>query len=235
MAQKLKTKLSLIEYLDALVAEGKEIKMGWEGGGDSGWCWFEIDGEQVSDSKHDPYIATLLDALYDTLDYGSWAGEFSANGYAIYDPEQKAFVGTDYYSEDETVNYECDLSIRVPKSLWFDSMEIEIQDEDATVNSAFHIRNGFLTEEHDVFIEQFDQEFHNQVWEVVEKFSDDPNQNDYRSMWEHYEFNRSEFHEDGDYLVYELEEIGIGTSRTDDKDVYLELEYLNVTEDEDSE
>lgn len=225
-------KQSLIEYLDALVAEGKEIKMAWEGGGDSGWCWFEIDGQQVSDAAQDSHIRSLLDYMYDELDYGSWAGEFSANGYAVYDPEQKAFVGTDYYSEDDTVSYDCDIIIRIPKSLWFDRFELQIEDEDATVDSVFHVRNGFLTPEHDEFIEQFNEQFHKQVWAVIEKFMNDENQNEYRSMWEQYDLERSEFTEEGDYLIYHLENIGIGSTSTDDKHIFLELEHLTVQDDE---
>lgn len=228
-------KQSLIEYLDALVAEGKEVKMAWEGGGDSGWCWFEIDNQQVSDSAENDHIRTLLDYMYDELDYGSWAGEFSANGYAMYDAKQKAFVGTDYYSEDETVTYQCDINIRIPKSLWFDTFELQIQDEEANVDCAFHVRNGFLTQEHDDFIEQFNDEFHKDVWAVVVRFMNDTNQNEYRSMWEHYDLQRSEFTEEGDYLVYHLEDLGIGSSTTDDKDIFLELEHLTVEEEDDEE
>ena len=227
-------KQSLIEYLDAMVAEGKEVSMGWEGGGDSGWCWFSIDDEQVPEGEYGEniHIRTLLDHMYDTLDYGSWAGEFNATGSAIYDPKLKAFVGTDYYSEDETMQYDCDVKIRIPKSLWFDRMEIQIQGEDADVDTAFHVRNGFLTEEHEQFIEQFNNEFHKLVWGVIERFMNDQEQNQYRSMWEHYDLQRSEFTEEGDYVVYDLEELGIGTETSEEKDIYLELENITVNDED---
>lgn len=225
-------KQSLIEYLDAMVAEGKEVSMGWEGGGDSGWCWFEIDGEQVSDSAQNSHIRSLLDHMYDELDYGSWAGEFSASGKAIYDSEEKAFVGTDHYSEDDTIHYDCKLEIRIPKSLWFDRMEIQIQEEDADVDSVFHVRNGFLTEEHDEFIEKFNNSFHKDVWAVIERFMNDPQQNEYRSMWESYNLNRSEFTEQGDFMVYTIEELGIGSTSDEEKEIYLELENITVNDEE---
>ena len=227
MAQELKTKLSLIEWCDKQVAEGKELGIGWEGGGDSGWCWFTIDGEKVSDSEENDEITQLLDLMYDELDYGSWAGEFFADGEATYSSEEKAFVGTDYYSEDETVNYKCDIKIRIPKHLWFDRMEISVQNEDADVDAVFHLRNGFLTSAHDAFLEHFKEEFHHEVYQVIERFRNDRDQNEYRSMWENYDLTRSEFTEEGDFLVYELEELGIGSTTSDEKDIYLQLVSLN--------
>lgn len=235
MAQKLKTELSLIEWCDQQVKEGKELAIGWEGGGDSGWCYFEIDGKQVPDGKENDYIRGLLDAMYNQLDYGSWAGEFSANGRAVYDPNQKAFVGTDYYSEDETEVYSCDIDVRVPKKLWFDRMEISLESDDVDADAAFTVRNGFLTEEHNKFLEEFKEYFNEKVEEVVDKFIADDNTGDYRSIWQSWELERSEFSEDGEFLVYNIADINIGTCTTDDKDVFLELEYVNLDEDYEQE
>lgn len=232
-------KQSLTEYLDALVAEGKEIKMCWEGGCDEGSVFFEIDEQRVTyfdyNLQNDPtgYFKKLVDKMYDELDYGSWAGDFSADGEAIYNSEQKAFVGMDYYSEnDETVNYDCALTISIPKDLWFDRMEIMIENEEADVNSAFHVRNGFLTEKHEVFIEQFNAEFHKQVWAVIQKFMNDQKQNEYRSIWENYDLNRSEFIEEGDYMICNLENLEIGIEKSIEKCIYLNIENINVEDDE---
>lgn len=225
-------KQSLIEYLDALVAEGKEISMGWEGGGDSGWAWFHIDDQRLDEDSDNVYIRTLLDHMYNMLDYGSWAGEFNASGEAIYDAEQKAFVGIDYYTEDETVQYACDVKIRIPKSLWFDNIEISIQNEEADVDSAFHVRNGFLTQEHDDFIEELNDQLHKDVYAVIEKFRNDQKQNEYRSMWESLDINRSEFKEEGDYMVYNMETLAIGTETNIDKSICLEVKNITVDDEE---
>mgnify|MGYP003335272251 CR=1 FL=1 len=40
-------KLSLIDWCDQQVADGHDLKLHWEGGGDSGWCYFTIDGENA--------------------------------------------------------------------------------------------------------------------------------------------------------------------------------------------
>lgn len=48
---------------------------------------FEIDGEK----EDNEFTNTLVDLMYDELDYGSWAGEFSASGTAILQPRNKVF------------------------------------------------------------------------------------------------------------------------------------------------
>jgi len=51
----------VITWLDKLSDEGKNIQICWEGGGDSGWVYFQIDGEQVADN---PMIDLLVDRMY---------------------------------------------------------------------------------------------------------------------------------------------------------------------------
>lgn len=228
MAQKLLMQLNLIDWCDQQVKAGNTLTIGWEGGGDSGWGWFELNDERMTDDKENEYTTKLTDLMYDQLDYGSWAGEFNASGKAVYDPEQKAFIGIDYYSEDSTVYYDCDVKIRIPKSLWFDRIEIQIQYEKADVDTIFYVRNGFLTSAHNEFIKQFNLDFHEQVWTVIEGFMNDQEQNKYCSMSEDYDLNRSEFHEDGDYLVYQIESLGIGTEISKKKNIYLKLENITV-------
>lgn len=222
MSQKLMTKKSLVQWCDEQVAQGKEIGIGWEGGGDSGWCYFMIDGSQVNNTEYTTEMEQLIDMMDDELDYGSWAGEFSANGEAIYSPEKKAFVGIDYYSEDETIQRNCDIPIRIPKHLWFDSIEYNIQDEEANTEFAFVIRNGFLTEEHEALTSHLEQYLQTRVQEEIDSFIHDSHR-EYRSMWQNDRINRNDFEEQGDDLVYVIGELGIGTMDSSDKDVYLEL------------
>lgn len=224
-------KQELIDYLDALVKEGKEVKLCWEGGGDSGWVWFEIDGDKVSERGNDKKIEALVDYMYDHLDYGSWAGEFSANGEASYNTEDKSFTGTDFYSEDHTLQHPSDIQIRIPKSLWFDRLEIQIQGEEPDVDAVFHIKNGFLTNEHHDYISNFIKHLGKEIEEVINDFNKTQDL-EYRSIWEHYELNHSEFKEEEDYMVYNIESVGIGTYDTDEKSIYLNLEELSTDEEE---
>lgn len=231
MSQKVKTPSNLIEWCDQQVAEGKTLGIGWEGGGDSGWCWFTIDGQQVADAKETPQIRELLDLMYETLDYGSWAGEFSASGEAVYDPKQKAFVGTDYYSENQTEHWDCDVQIIIPKDLWFDAIEYNIEDESARVDFAFVIRNGFLSPKHDEVADQIKESLNDAVDAEVTKFCADENTGEYQSIWQSDRIVRSDFREEGDNLVYSIEEVSMTTSDTDEKDIFLTLEYLEDAED----
>lgn len=219
----------LIKWCDVQIADGHILSMHWEGGGDSGWCSFRIDGEDIPWNEEEGPIRNLLDLMYDLLDYGSWAGEFSAFGEAIYDPEEKAFVGVDKYSEDYTAEYPCNIEVRVPKKLWFDSMEIQIEgEENPNISVAFLITNGFLTDEHDQWIPEFESSFAEKVYEVIDNFSNDYTQEEYRSIWENITLTKiADFTEDGDYMVHTLTSLSIGTSQSEDKDIYLQLQSEN--------
>lgn len=225
-----KQKKELIKYLDKLVEDGKEVKLCWEGGGDSGWVWFEVDGDKVSERGSDEKIEALIDYMYDVLDYGSWAGEFSASGEALYDPKDKSFEGIDHYGEEHILNHPCDIQIRIPKSLWFNQLEIQIEGEDPDIDAVFHIRNGFLTGEHDEYISNLINHLKNEVQEVINDFISNEDY-EYRSIWEHFELNLSDFHEEDDHMVYNIENLGIGTYDNEEKTIYLDLKEL-VTADE---
>jgi hypothetical protein len=231
MSQKIVATSDLIKWCDEQVAQGKKLSMAWEGGGDSGWVYFKIDEEQVSDSAETDEISQLTDLMYDQLDYGSWAGEFSASGEAIYNSEEKAFVGTDYYSEDETYPYECSLQIRVPKRLWFDSIEYNFEQEDPVIDIAFIVRNGFLTDEHTQVAEQVKVSLNDQVQKAINDYSSLPESTPYENIWQNDRINRSEFVEDGDYLVATIDELSIGTRSETEKDIYLEL--INQEDEQD--
>lgn len=223
MSQKVVATSDLIKWCDDQVAQGKELKLAWEGGGDSGWVYFKIDDEQVSDSAENDEISNLIDRMYDQLDYGSWAGEFSASGEASYNPTEKAFVGTDYYSEDETVMHDCNIKITVPKSLWFDALEYNMESDEPEIDVVFVIRNGFLTDTHTVVTEQIKQSLVEQVNEAIADYQKQPDSTEYRNIWQNERFERNQFEEEGDNLVIIIDQLAIGTYTSDDKDVYLEL------------
>ena len=67
---------------------------------------------------------------------------------------------------------------------------------------------------------------------VIEKFNNDPETNEFRSIWEDRTINRSEFVQEGDKMVYTIKSIGIGTCTTEDKDVILSLNsFLDLEND----
>lgn len=130
-----------------LHAEGKELKLVWEGGNDSGWAHFQIDEEEADTPETD----FLVDMCYDELDYGSWAGDYNASGEAVYDPEKEAFVGIDTCSTDDyQVFNEPPIIFRIPASVKFDRVEVELQTQDeqtVAVNVGFVMHHGFISPE----------------------------------------------------------------------------------------
>lgn len=115
-----------IDYYSALHLAGHKIQLEWNGGGDSGSVWLKLDGEQIDPDYHatdlslyDKIHAFVIDKMYDELDYGSWAGEFSASGTADFtiDGGFIGFQGVDHYSEDEYHTADLNFKVRVPKHL----------------------------------------------------------------------------------------------------------------------
>ena len=230
-------KKSIVQWCKDQAAQGNELKLIWEGGNDSGWVHFEDDNGDVDNE----YTRALVDRMDNTLDYGSWAGDFNASGEAIYDPTTNSFKGTDYFGTDEHEAIDTNIVISVPKKLWFETLHIECErnyDEETEVSVRFIIKNGFLTEEHSVFCSN------------LEVIKDDLEQcfNNYNSV-DGYEFrgctdswiiDRSEMKEDEDMLVFTIDKVDLEVMITEDKTVVLELdeetaeaidELLNDVED----
>lgn len=223
-------KQSLVDWCDQQVKEGNELALCWDGGGDSGWVYFELNQEET----HNEYTEQLVDLMYEHLDYGSWAGEFTAQGRATYNPETKCFEGIDYYSEDSTVNYPCTMRIEVPADVWFDNLEYSIEDE-AVVDVTLKVKNGFVVDRHEGVAEMIKESLDDQIDSVIEDYNNNPEMNEFRSIWVDNTINRSEFVQEGDKLVHIITSIEIGTSDTDDKDVCLDLNYLlNLEKDEEN-
>jgi len=214
----------VMTWLDEKSSQGHEIELCWEGGGDSGWVYFQIDGEQANS---EPIIDWLADKMYSILDYGSWAGEFSANGTAIYDPATKCFEGTDYYSEDETMSFDCNFSINIPKKLAFEELIIEVQgsfDEGLPeVVPSYVIRNGFTTKEYDNFENKLTQELPNILENNLNSGDYDPDDMRYWNTTLNIDPKECTVSEDNQFIVYNNKYVEISVTSTDEKDIVLDL------------
>lgn len=223
-----------IDWCDQQAAEGNELILEWDGGGDSGWVQFKVDGEYVN-NEHTEFITDLM---YDELDYGSWAGEFTATGSASYDPDTQSFEGVDIYSEDETVAFNYKYIFRVPKSLWFDSLSYSLQYETGWGDEkefTFNIRNGFLTEKHEQTIHKLGVDFDAVVDDIVAAWNDDENNGEFNGISDNGTILRQSFQEEGDFLVHTLDTISIRTRREEDKDVSIRLFEMLQFETDDQE
>lgn len=219
-------KKSIVQWCKDLHKAGNTLTMKWEGGGDSGWAYFEIDGKQ----EDTEYTRALVDRIYDTLQYGSWAGEFNANGEATYNSETNSFEGTDYYSEDAHDTINTDIFIKIPKKFWFDTLDIECEanyDETAQVSVRFIIKNGFLSDEHTTFCSNLENSLSIEFSNYFDNYSSVEGE-EFRGCGDTFTLNRSDATEDGEDLVFNINKIEIQVITSHDKDIILELDENTV-------
>lgn len=219
----------VIDWCLKKTEEGHDIMLMWDGGGDSGWVHLEVDGEDSGE----PEAEWLINEMYEQLDYGSWAGEFSASGEAPFDPITKTFQGTDYYSFTDTCSVDSEIEIRIPKYIHFDNLEIHTEDEDCSTFITFNIRNGFEHPDAVLFETILADHLQKEIIDVVKSYID--NEYEIDSYWEDYSLSReSDFTEDGDDLVAVLKTIQYSRRYTTEKDVEINLQELleNKTDNE---
>ena len=219
-------KQSLIEWLDEQSEAGLDVKLKWEGGGDSGWAYFELDGETIENE----HTNRLVNWMYDHLDYGSWAGDFSAQGEAVYSSKTKSFEGTDYYSETGEMAHPVNIPIHIAKDLWFSQLEIHVEcnyDESPHVEVGFGISNGFLTEEHKEAEQALATDIRDALGNAIADWEDHTGL-ELESIWDDFTMSYSDFKVEGDVLVGQIDRLIFRYPETDEKEVYLDLkEMLN--------
>lgn len=212
------------EWADKLTADGHELKMTWDGGGDSGWVNFLIDDEEATNREDQDKIDTLIEICYEELDYGSWAGEFSASGEVVYDSDTKSFSGTDFYSEDDSVTVSQELVFSIPKHLWFDSVEIAVQDSEINVTAEIIVRNGFKTEEHTKAERDLEDSISEQVNFIISNYqAENIDGYEYRSMWEEFNLSKSDFTEKDNNMVATVDSISIGVYNESEREIFINL------------
>jgi len=229
---------SIVQWCKTLHEAGNELTLKWDGGNDSGWVHFEIDGEDVDNE----YTRALVDRMDDVLEYGSWAGEFQASGQAIYDPESNSFTGVDYYGEDESDSEDIDIKITVPKSFWFDTLHVEVEcnyDEGSQTNVRFLIKNGFLTKEHLDFCTNLEQELVKDFNDVFNNYQS--GDKEFKYCGDSWILDREVAVESGDDLIFYIKQVEFSVMDNIEKNIVLELdeetaaaidEQLNDVEDE---
>lgn len=214
--------LSLIEWCDQQASEGKKLALNWEGGHDSGWVHFTIDGSHVDNE----YTEELVDKMYNHLDYGSWAGEFNATGTAVYDPEEKAFFGENHYGEEESKDIKCEILLKVPSDLWFDNLHYEMEgynEEDPEIGVLFEVNNGFLTERHIQVAKELEKSIAEQVTPIIENIVG------FYSLWDHSTVPHEGFTDNGDFQAHMITSFNANVYDSTVNEVAL---YLNELEEE---
>jgi len=231
-------KKSILKWIENLDNEGKELSIGWEGGGDSGWAYFQVDGDNVDNE----YTEAILDYMYNELNYGGWAGEFNANGTAIYDVPTKTFEGTDYYGEDGNDVIDTTIIIQVPKKLWFDTLHVECEsnyDETPNMSIQFIVKNGFLVQEHSDICHNLEEVLKDDFSSLFDNYEFTDN-SEFRGCNDSWILERKDAIEDEDDLVFTISEVHVQTIDNEERTIVLELDEdrvenidnrLNNTED----
>lgn len=152
-----KEKVKLVrEWCEKQVDEGLTVSVEWDGGNDSGCVNWS------GDSEENIFTDFLVDQVYDELDYGSWAGDFSASGTMIYNKEQKALVGQDYYSETEYVAFEEPVKLVVPEKYYFDQINCSVSGHDqydgGNITIEAFVTNGFVDPELEQYLKEKETE-----------------------------------------------------------------------------
>ena len=229
---------SIVQWCKEQHEAGNELTLKWDGGNDSGWVHFEVDGEDIDNE----YTRALVNRMDDVLDYGSWAGEFYASGTAIYDPESNSFTGVDYYGEDQSDSEDIDIKITVPKKLLFDTLHVEVEcnyDESCDTSVRFLIKNGFLTEEHTTFCSNLEQELKKDFDDVFNNYQS--GDKELRYCGDSWILERADAVESGDDLIFYIKQVEFSVMDSIEKNIVLELdeetaaaidEQLNDVEDE---
>jgi len=115
----------LVDFLRSMYAQEIPVQFKWEGGSDSGAAYVVIDGTRYGYtfgilSIQDEIVNNLLDLIFNELDYGSWAGDFSANGTAdlkVNNEGHVYFKGTDFYTEEVSHVAELNYHLKIPAEL----------------------------------------------------------------------------------------------------------------------
>ena len=182
----------------------------------------EVDGEDVENE----YSHALVNMMYERLNYGSWAGEFEANGEAIYDPKTNSFEGTDYYGEDGNTALSTDFRIEIPKKLWFETLHIEVEanyDDTPSVSVRFIIKNGFLTDEHTDFCRNLEDILEDHFTDMFTNF-ESTDAHEFRGANDSWILEKAKGIEKDDMLVFTLDEVDVQTIDRDERNIVLELD-----------
>lgn len=232
------TRAELLAWCREKHAQGHTLELCWDGGNDNGWCWLEINESQKLAPEDEPYANALTDLMDDELDYGSWAGDFSANGRAPFYPEEGCFQGTDYYSESSEDSVEIEKSLLIPAELPFESVTIQIDSEGSvlkdSVSVVFHLQNGFFTPDHKKVVRKLKNRVADLVDTAVEEaIENDALEGDYTRCWNQLRFEASEMTptSSGKSLKLFLDSVDVNVQKEFPKDIYLDLS--EVEEDED--
>lgn len=219
---------NLKQQLDSLAAEGKEIKVTWDGGNDSGSFNVFINDKELSWT--DELSKAIIDAIESEIDYGSWAGDFYADGEVYYSATEGAFVGEGKEVTTEYDTADITFEIRIPKALNFDRITIDTEGgseyDELRCQFRLIVNNGPVFEEH----VNLEEHWKDKIETMFRDFSDDLQlkaDTNVEGMYNDWIIQRDEMIEDGDDLVHTIDDVGYSYG-----DTRYQQRTVNISEDE---
>lgn len=143
----------------------------FDGGNDSGGVYF--DTEKIGITLTEAEENLLYDLCDNALDYGSWAGEFSAAGEINYNKDNEITIAGNEISYYNSVVIHTELfNLNIPSDFYFDSIELYIAVNYGNTDYGvdFNINSGFETKE----MEQWKENIIERLEEILNlDYSDD--------------------------------------------------------------
>ena len=174
------------ELLDKF-SKNHKICVAWDGGNDSGMVNLLIDNVDARKCDgFDKIVADYIEDYFnDQLGYGSWAGDFNAQGEAHYDPETKSFKGDDEVSYYEYESKEVEIGINdIPEnydevwyrrdinSLWWASTRIDAIEDKTVFNKFLSYEDKGRTEILEYYYNAYEHMFPDEYSKIVGTWSD---------------------------------------------------------------
>lgn len=215
-------KKGIAALCDALTQNGETLEIKWSGGGDDGLFEMLRDGKPFDYGS--PAIQSVIEMVENEIGYGGFDGNFSAEGRVEYNRELRAFEGEDTYSESDADMAECSITIRIPREIWFDRLNILINSEysSSSVTTRLQVMNGPRVDQHQLVEEYLDERISRAIDEVLEAVEDVDGASDEITI------NFSEFSLSDTEAVFTIKEFSYSYYKKDTKDIIIYLtENLN--------
>jgi hypothetical protein len=218
----------LITLCDELSKQG-DLSIAWDGGNDSGCYYLKLNGIDISPDWQptDPIEMMkekLINHIADSMEYGSFAGDFYTNGEIAYDPKTKTFSGDDNYSETEQAWILFNFSTVIPDTIWFDSVEVEIiggaEGQIDSVNVSLRVLNGPKIDEHDTVTEKIEKELEAKLDAVFENYG---NLDAIDSVSHHEVYNKNICSKVDGGLKLSIKDLTVSMRQDDEKPVEIQL------------
>ena len=206
-------------YCDEVTGSGKSLSIHWQGGGDDGWYSLLIDEKEIVALTG--LQQQLLNYIADRLGYYSFDGGFSTDGTIIYDTEERAFIGTDDYSETEQDCCDCEILLTVPAAIYFDKLVLQFSSDTYGEYSAalnVVINNGPYPKMFDELRTDTEEKLLNAFDLIIS------NLDDFAGAWQEYEMVRSDFQVVGDHLRHTIDSMVYSKDIGESKSVFIAVD-----------